>query len=192
MDEILNNPHAVKALEYIGKTEVTEDIKRRIDKVIPETITCTELLNKNFPEPKWIIPGIIPEGLTILAGAPKTGKSWLVLNLAIALSCNDKVFDEIEVSQINTLYLALEDTERRIKGRLVSLQSSPSQFLHFATNWEQGEEGIKSLYLWKERHPDTGCIIIDTLQRFRGASENNQTYAADYKIYRRLNKFQIP
>ena len=36
-----------------------------------------DLMNMNFPEPKWAVPGLLTEGLNILAGKPKHGKSIL-------------------------------------------------------------------------------------------------------------------
>ena len=48
--------------------------------------SAPELLAKNFPEPKFIVPGYVGEGLTILAGRPKIGKSWLALNIAVAVA----------------------------------------------------------------------------------------------------------
>jgi hypothetical protein len=44
------------------------------------------LLRREFPEPKFAVEGVIQEGVNILAGAPKMGKSWLGLNLAVAVS----------------------------------------------------------------------------------------------------------
>jgi hypothetical protein len=34
-------------------------------------ITGTDLLAKEFPPMRWAVPGVIPEGLTELAGSPK-------------------------------------------------------------------------------------------------------------------------
>ncbi len=47
--------------------------------------TVAELLDAEFPEPKWAIPNLIPEGLSIIGGRPKVGKSWLLLQAAIAV-----------------------------------------------------------------------------------------------------------
>ena len=41
-------------------------------------ITLDELDRKIFPELREIVPGILPEGLTILGGRIKLGKSWLM------------------------------------------------------------------------------------------------------------------
>ena len=54
--------------------------------------TAAELLDAEFPEPKWAIEGLIPEGLTIIGGRPKVGKSWLLLQAAIAVGTGGRFF----------------------------------------------------------------------------------------------------
>jgi hypothetical protein len=36
--------------------------------------TSAELLAEPFPEPRFVVPEIVPEGLMVLAGRPKLGK----------------------------------------------------------------------------------------------------------------------
>lgn len=81
------------------------------------TISARELLTREWPEPDWIIPGILPVGLTILGGKPKTGKSWLCLQIAQAVATGGKVFGR-DVLQGRVLYAALEDNPRRIAKRM--------------------------------------------------------------------------
>lgn len=77
----------------------------------------SDILDYDFPEPKFVVNGIIPEGLTILAGRPKVGKSWLVLQMLKAIGTGTNVFNE-NVEKRNCLYLALEDYPRRLQARL--------------------------------------------------------------------------
>lgn len=163
---------------------------------LPEITTSAALLEKEFPEPKWIIPDIIPEGLTIIAGAPKVGKSLFTLNLAIALSCGGYVFGSIKIQKAAVLYLAMEDTQRRLQRRLKELNAFPSEDLHLCTDWKQDIEGIHGIVTFKEAHPDIGLVIIDTLQRFRGLSQSGQSYEMDYdqltRIKQTSDKFELP
>lgn len=39
-----------------------------------------------FPKINFTVEGYIPEGLTILAGRPKIGKSWACMDIAIAVA----------------------------------------------------------------------------------------------------------
>jgi RecA-family ATPase len=78
-----------------------------------------------FPPLSWILPNIIPaEGLTILCSKPKFGKSWLVLDLCIACTHDRFTLGKIKPTQGDVLYLALEDSKRRLQRRMTKLLPS--------------------------------------------------------------------
>ena len=135
--------------------------------------TATELLSQDFPPVQWVIEGLIAPGLTLLAGAPKLGKSWLSLQIATAASVGSAALGKISVPQREVLYLALEDTPRRLKSRLETIGASASDRLHLTTEWERGVRGIESLREWIQSHPDTKLIIVDTWGRFSAARDGN-------------------
>ncbi|MER5783895.1 AAA family ATPase [Streptomyces mobaraensis] len=80
--------------------------------------TADELMAAEFPEPRWAVPGIISEGVNLLAGPPKVGKSWLSLGLALAVAAGGQAMDTVPVEGGPVLYLALEDTPRRLQTRM--------------------------------------------------------------------------
>jgi hypothetical protein len=82
------------------------------------TITAAELAERDFPPVAFVVPGYVAEGLTVIAGRPKTGKSWLALGWAIAVATGGVALGSIEVEAGDVLYLALEDNQRRLKKRL--------------------------------------------------------------------------
>jgi len=143
------------------------------------SITSAELAMKDFPEPRWVIPDLLPEGLSLLAGKPKTGKSWLALNIAAAVSIGGCVLGSIQVERGKVLYLALEDSERRLKGRLDLIQAVPTDKLHFFTAWAKGEDALSDLRLWLTQNADTRLVVVDTLQRIREPSVNGYSYSDD-------------
>ena len=53
--------------------------------------TAAALQKMEFPPINWVVPGVLPEGLTILAGKPKLGKSWLALDMALAVAAGGDV-----------------------------------------------------------------------------------------------------
>ena len=71
-----------------------------------------------FSPPQWLIEGLLPEGLSILSGAPKIGKSWLSLQIALAVTTASPLFGRVPNSEKSVLLLALEDNERRLKDRI--------------------------------------------------------------------------
>jgi hypothetical protein len=52
----------------------------------PSIFSLPELLSWELPSVRWTIPDILPEGLTLLAGKPKLGKSWLALSVALSIA----------------------------------------------------------------------------------------------------------
>jgi hypothetical protein len=57
----------------------------------------------------FLVPGLIPnEGITLICSKPKVGKSWLVLDIAIAATMDRYVLGDIKPVQGDVLYLALE------------------------------------------------------------------------------------
>ena len=73
--------------------------------------TIEELAKAEFAPPRWAVPGIVPVGLSSLAGRPKLGKSWLALQIAVAVGCGGRLFD-LKIDPGKVLYLALEDSPR--------------------------------------------------------------------------------
>ena len=83
-----------------------------------ELLTADQMMNAEWSEPAWVIPGLLPAGLTILGGRPKIGKSWLALQIAKSKAAGEEIFD-CRVDKGRVLYLALEDPRRRLKGRML-------------------------------------------------------------------------
>ena len=79
-----------------------------------EVFTAADLMRMELPPARWAVEGIIPEGLSVLAGKPKLGKSWLALEQGIAGASGGVALGEIDVTAGPVLYLALEDTRRRL------------------------------------------------------------------------------
>src|SRR4029077_10772135 len=89
--------------------------------------SAADLVAREFKEPKWAVPQIIAEGLTILAGKPKTGKSWAALDFAVAVAGGYSALGNVACQQGDVLLLALEDNDRRLNQRLKAvLQGQPA------------------------------------------------------------------
>ena len=71
----------------------------------------------DLPPLRMIVPGLLPEGTTLLVAPPKVGKSCLVYQVAIEVSLGGELFGE-RVASGSALYLALEDGMRRGQDRL--------------------------------------------------------------------------
>jgi hypothetical protein len=141
------------------------------------TFTAAELMAFEFPEARWAVPGIIPEGVTLLAGKPKQGKSWASLGISIAVATGGEALGKVRVERGEALYLALEDNPRRLQRRLQKLLGEPAPAgLHMATAWPRaGEGGVEALQSWLEAHPSARLVIIDTLARFKPLASGRRT-----------------
>jgi RecA-family ATPase len=160
----------------------TSPAGQELASLLRDGMTSAELDGQEFPPPKWIVPGLIPEGLGILVGKPKTGKSFLALNIAAAVSAGSSVLGE-RVERRRVLYLALEDTFRRMQTRLKMIGALPNDKLHIYTAWKSGENGLRYLRLFLAQYNDCGLVIIDTLSRVREATPGEgYNYLEDYKF----------
>jgi len=151
----------------------------------PVFIKASELVKKVLPEHRWAVRGVLAEGLGLLVGRPKIGKSWLALNIALAIASGGVALGKIRVDAGDVLYLSLEDNERRLKSRLTSIlgdEPCPDRLV-LSTSWPKlDQRGIQWLEAWAEKHPQGRLIIIDTLQKVRpAASRNGSLYGDDYQ-----------
>src|SRR5262249_23696435 len=85
------------------------------------TATAAQLQRMTFPPVKFILPGVVPEGASLLVSRPKLGKSWLVLDLALAIVADRATLGEMRPATGEVLHLALEDGLRRLYHRLTRL-----------------------------------------------------------------------
>jgi len=135
--------------------------------------SIADLYDTEIPETKWAIPNIIPEGLTILGGRPKVGKSWLSLQMVHSIGTGGMFFGN-RVEQGKCLYIALEDNLRRLQSRTKAQKIPKDAQIDFATKWNplQGK-GFEDLQRAIEN--DYKLIVIDTLSRaFPGVDQNDQ------------------
>ena len=127
-----------------------------------------------------MVDTLLSQGLHILVGSPKVGKSWLALWLAVTVAKGETVWG-MGVKQGTTLYLCLEDSTLRIQNRLFEITEDAPASVHFTTNSDTPGKGLEEqLCSFLSEHPDTVLVIIDTLQMIRGAGYDN-TYANDYR-----------
>jgi hypothetical protein len=138
---------------------------------------------QNFPPLAYAVPGVIPEGLALLVGPPKIGKSWLVLAVDLAAATGGKAFG-ITIPKRPALYLALEDSDRRLQDRCRKLLGGdpiPPEFEYLVR-----VEGpvIDTITAWLDRHHDVlPLVILDTLGKVMPpAMQGESSYGRDYRV----------
>ena len=155
-------------------------------------ISARNLQQATLPQLNWLVEDMLYEGLAILAGPPKSGKSWASLQLAYSVSTG-KPFLGKRTMKSECLYLALEDSFNRLQNRLNLMLNGellPEGFL-LDINCNRLDNGlIIQLTNCLKEHPNIKLIIIDTMQLIRGTIGKNETlYGNDYKDLSILKKF---
>jgi len=111
------------------------------------------------------------------------GKSWLGLGLALAVASGGAAFGKVPVERGEALYLALEDTPKRLQSRLgMMLHGEPApDGLHLATAWPRLDQGgLQHLEAWLDEHQDARLVIVDTFQKLRPPQDGRGLYEQDY------------
>lgn len=163
---------------------------------------------RSFAEQTWIIKDVLPTGNIMLAARPKMRKTFLALQLCMAI-CEGGKFLGWQCEQGEALLLGLEDNERRIKDRIKLLNtfrmalpdlsgfryftggvdispsgkqfvSNPEEAARAYSSFPRGEAGVEALDQYLDMYPNTKIVVIDTLAHFREQSNNRDVYQRDY------------
>lgn len=147
-----------------------------------EALECLSL-----PPTQFCIQSLLPQGVSILGGAPKVGKSWLVLDLCIRIAKGEPVWN-MKTMQGTTLYLCLEDTLQRIRERIFSITDEIPSSAFFAVAAQSLSNGLcRQIFEFAYEHPDTRLIVIDTFQMVRSEA-TDVSYANDYQEVQQLKE----
>jgi len=154
----------------------------------PGMFTAKWLMEQEFPPLRYVVPGIVPEGMTLLVAAPKIGKSWMVLGLGIALSEGRDAFGKLPVGHARpVLYMALEDGMRRLQDRLRKMRAGAlSDRLDFLVTVEQGKVVSTISEFLKAHAGDDPVVFLDTLGKVMPPAGNGSQYGHDYRVLSQL------
>jgi len=157
-------------------------------------VMANDLQAMTFSPVRFIVPGYIPEGVTIIAGKPKVGKSWLTLDLALGATADRFTLGTLKPAQGDVLYLALEDNKRRLKRRMGKIwphtEAVWPKRLAFAHEWKRADQGgLDDIEEWCRSVPNPVMVVIDTLEKFRPLQNGKEAaYSADYRAVADLQK----
>lgn len=150
------------------------------------------LMSRTFDPINMLVDNLIVEGLTFLIAPPKYRKSWMMLDLAVSVS-NGAPFLGRQTKPSSVLYLAFEDSERRLHDRLAKMRQPVGPRFLYAT----GDDVItipgglvNALEAYLDKTPGIGVVIVDTLASIRGdVPGGSNVYQQDYNVVNMLKQF---
>jgi hypothetical protein len=157
--------------ETIVEIEPGEDLALSLD----------QLMKQEIAQPPALIKDLLDGGEgAILAGPPNVGKSWLALEMALAVATGGKFLHEFEVEQGSVLIIDEEGTEwgdqRRfdmlLEGRGVDNITDLPLYLAIGKGYKlDTKEGLTAVRRMIERYKPN-LVIIDSLIRVHSGDEN--------------------
>ena len=158
----------------------------------PKLISFKDLLEKPLEPTQWIIEGLLPQGLAMLTGKPKVGKSWMAFNLALSVATGKPALGKFPVNKCSVLYLALEDTFTDLQERGFQILGDDGfeGDLQFATQWKSIRDGgLDDLRNCLKDNEAVKLVIVDTMAKMsRGKSGKRDVYQADYDAISELKE----
>ena len=163
------------------------------------TFSAADLRTMTFEPVRYVLPRFIPEGMTLLVGRPKVGKSWWVLDLCLACAAGHPALGTLKAVDGDVLYLALEDGKRRLQRRLDKLLPTFSGEWPERLNlvpmggWHRADQGgLEDIGAWCRSVPKPVLVVVDTLERIRKpANGKAPLYSADYEAVTGLQKIAL-
>jgi|GEM_PF-3180217 len=133
--------------------------------------TLAELMTAEIQPPKWVVDQLVPAGLIILSGRPKSGKSFLALQLAVAVAGGTPFLDRATIEG-PVLYVALEDSPGRLQQRIAAWDAPAHLPMQFAFSWPSlAGDGLETLLQTVDRLAPA-LVVVDTLSRaFAGGGQ---------------------
>lgn len=144
-----------------------------------ELISSVEIMNTPMKKQRFIVDGMIYPGVHILSGDPKIGKSWMMMDMCLAVAKGEDFLGR-KTEQGQVMYMALEDTFVSLQSRMYELTDEPSENLFFILLANSIGSGLEEdLQECRKMFSDLKMVVIDTLQKIRNNIDTK--YGADYQ-----------
>ena len=185
-DEARTRAAANRALAKANKVHPTPPWRERV-------FSALDLQYQKFDPICYVVSGLLPDGLSMLAGRPKIGKSWLALELAIAVALQSGTcLGGREVKHGAVLYAACEDSKRRLQSRISKLigvfKGAWPENLTLTTAWRRLDQGgVQDILEWIKEADNPRLVILDTLASVK-PQRTNQGYQEDHAALEELHR----
>ncbi len=182
----------IDSIDRLVDSAVEKFGKPKPPQFVPGLRQGATLMSLDIPPVKWAVRDLVGHGLTLLVASPKIGKSWLALQIGLAIVSGHEVLGK-PTERGSVLMLALEDGDRRMQSRLFKLAAdllpeSDLNRIHFSYDWPRVDQGgIEHLETWLKTNPDARLVVVDVLEKIRPPrTARGNSYGEDYEALRRL------
>jgi RecA-family ATPase len=149
-----------------------------------------------FPPIRWIVPGYVSEGLSILAGRQKLGKTWLAMDWAIAVASGGAAMGSVVCEPGDVLYIDLENGPRRIQSRINMLFPTERRRPDLSRlEWVSDAPSLNKGFLdalddWRQTVTAPRLVVVDVFQRIKPVGNpNRNSYENDYSALAGLQRW---
>lgn len=173
-----------KSLEYAHQRASQPPLPDLATLAAPAITPLDALLSMQRPNPEWVIPELLPVGITLLTGRQGVGKSGLAFKLALAIANHTPVLGYMPISQGRVLYLGLEENRVRTLDRAAKLlqgQAAPNA-LELADSWHPlAAGGLADIEDWVDVHEAARLVVIDSLISVHTRQRSHHRFASREK-----------
>lgn len=143
---------------------------RRIRRKL-EFVSAPYLMRQEYPRKQYVVYPLLPVGLVLLSGAPKSGKSWLAIDAAVQVALGGSwLGNPVELSdeENSALVLDLEndraDTQERL--RLMAPRAGEAMNLYIANKSPRLDEGgLSQLEDQIKALGNVRLVVVDTISK---------------------------
>ena len=185
-----------KLTERIAPTKRPRPELRATQAGLPTSFSAEQLLKMDLPDTQWVLEGLLPPGLALIAGPPKAGKSQLMLDLALCVASGKPFLKKFASRKCKVLFFDLESGHHLLKERLVptmgALNIKPKDLkghMAFSLVMDTGANAILQLRAELAAEPELSLVVVDLFARIRD-SENKERKSVYQLDYDTLSQFQ--
>jgi hypothetical protein len=157
---------------------------------VPKGESAYALTERDIPEPVRLCDPWAVEGVNIIAGRPKLGKTTLERQKLAAAAVGADFLDSKFPNPVYCAFLSLEEGELlcRAKFRMAGFPEAALAGIQLFFEWPRGESGVELLDRYLREHPEVRLVVIDSLTRFRVVPDVRvPAFMADYEAINGLH-----
>jgi hypothetical protein len=186
-----------------------EKRKREVEKAaeplvltLPKAPSLNDIVKSDPEYREWFFEEILPAGAFLIVGRPKVGKSWLLLQLAIAAATCRDFLGFAPLSTSGVLYITPEDDRTRVKSRFSRFEIEPPDNLHLfvrddfanlAAQFSDKLTLVQFVDLYLTQNPEIKFVFMDTESTCRhvweGENSGSKEKAITRKDYAEVREF---